>query len=168
MRNLVLLVVLVLPLTSFAGNCKHFDKTQFLGYFNVVDYVCEGEDSERFSCYSDSDIYKNVSEVIITTIPLVVELGLKVEMMSHVDPLWPRLVEEFIFSEGSRMTNSKLSCSEYVENNESVVKIKSELSAGSSQFYSMLTKRNNLVELEIFGSINNVSSRKIFRLTDVN
>ena len=161
MKQTLLVMLFGLSMNTIAADdCKHFNKEIFSGFYEVSEYVCEGEDKNGFSCYSEEDTYKNISEVVIETIPLQIELGLKVELFSHVDPTWPELIDQFILSSPSRYNKSVLTCTETVENGEKVYEIKTKLSSGSSIFYTKVTKVNELVVVEVFGSVNDVTSLK--------
>ncbi len=161
MKQALLVMLLGLSMNSIAADdCKHFNKGIFSGFYEVSEYVCEGERQNGFSCYSEEDTYKNISKVVITTVPLQIELGLKVDLFSHVDPTWPELIDQYILSSHSRYNKSVLMCAETIENGETVYEIKSKTSSGSSTFYTKITKVNELVVIEVFGSVNDVTSLK--------
>lgn len=153
----------LLSFNSMADDCRSFSKHEFTGVFNVAEYICDEETQTTPSCYSQGDRYQSVSEVMISTLPLYEDVALSVKLMSYESPSWPQLIDQFIFSE-SQYSQSHLTCTKTTEEGVTVLKIKSELSSGSSRFFMSLTKRGDLIEVENFASSNSVSSRRVLRL----
>lgn len=148
-----------------AANCRFF-KDQFIGSYKVLRYECEsGQEDEDFECYAETDSNISVASVQISTVPMGIGKALAVKKMDSAS----NLVGELFFSELNLRPNQTFSCDERYENGVSVKIIKDELLGRTGgRIYSMLTKTNSTLELEVFSSFGGATSKRVFILESKN
>lgn len=161
MKKIIILSALLLSPSLFANNCKYF-KEQFFGNFSVYNYNClSNTENEHFSCYSANDPQASVSTVQISPISLGMGIALSVKQLDQSF----NIVDERFLSEFNLGKNEAIVCSEIEENGEKVQFLKQQLTGlGESKIYTMLSKRKNVIELEMFVSLGGVITKQAFQL----
>ncbi len=160
------LIVTLFFISSFslADDCKYFQKSQFIGIYNVTGFKCEDSGSET-TCENTKDQYKSVSEIHISLVPLTVEQGLMVELIDNSRPTGPEVAEKYVFAEVTTQPNEKTSCSHSSEKGLDIYVIKEESSVGPLKSYIMVTKKGDGLEFETWTSFEKVSTKHTFTLS---
>lgn len=161
MKLIISISVFFLSTSVFAADCKFF-KENYFGNYKVTNYDCTSNiESEYFECYSKNDNYLKISDVQISYVPTGRGYSLSVRNLDAKS----NLIDELFFSEFDLQSNETFECSETVENGVKVQVMKQEIAGnGESRIYTMLTKKNDIVELEKFFSIAGETSKQVLKM----
>lgn len=150
-------LVILFGSSAIAGDCKHFNKSEFTGIFTVVDYICEENTNRGSNCYTTSDVNTKVTSVDIMLVPTGIDQGVQVELIDDSNPMRPKVILTHTFTQFG-IGQSELSCFEYEEDGKKVFKISQKSEMGDLKSSIQLLKKGKIVEFEINSSLRNVNS----------
>lgn len=114
-----------------------------------------------FKCYSKSDLQTKVSEVSIGLLPLGIGTALSI---NQLDKNYNSVTKMYL-SEVQLNKGEVIDCNQTEENGVTVFSLKQELKGlNGATVYTMLTKRNQNLEFEMFSFLAGVTIKQVFVL----
>ena len=154
-------------INTYSSSCDYFPKHEFLGVFSKIEYECEENNNRGSTCYTNADRYNHVSRAVVNLIPLAVEQGIQIKLEDSRFPFRAPVLE-YTFRDKTSDSNVTLTCSKQVIDGIQEIEMRSSSNLAQTNFksYTILRKKGETIEFEIFSEYRGETSKYLFRLIE--